>query len=645
MNKKKRTDAQKASLDDVPESMRPGHTPYWPSKRDTAIEPMERTLAYMAKDGTIHAETGETWERPLSWEVFKQLLFAENLQLFTGPLQIWLDDWWDCITAEIEDEEPTKERKRELLESGRDSWNELNYSPTSGGVVSVSVSMYALDSTGKRFCWQKRHVVQSSAWAGAEPSGNLLSDLRQLFTLLGTGTVSTPGSCGAKSMYSLWREHPDGTMKRHHRPTSECLSDILEYAVGSIKDSWRPDEVFTHAYELDRTNGFAAECRRLPADTVRGPLVGRQARCLLGQSGTQDGGIACFTWFGHCAVRIAEPGLPPGDVAPFVVRTRVDTAEWVLANGQGSGELKAPTEPGVYDVWLWKEEADEIERRRTEENAPMEVLSVDKAWYWQDSTEQLAEWAERMDQFRRQGLDSYGKRVSDLVKVCIVSGIGRLGMAPFGYRVVTERGEGDTELLDNGVTGTPLYLRVRAADSGAPKHWHAYILAMQNLKTLKVYHEAYTANLEPIGVNVDGVQMLHDPRRAGMGVEREAAAIGDWKINDYADYFAMPAPGVLITPTKIKTPGITKGRQRLLLHGLDPSQDDGSKGIHKARDAFARQMHALSGRPSVEACERLRQWFRRVDTLGREERWKQFEEGGGWRRIQALEGKMRKGQA
>jgi hypothetical protein len=492
--------------------------------------PTERTLALVDKDGRLITEHGEIF-LPRTWQEQVDCIFQQNLQVFVGgviaAMQDWLDDMFDDMAVD---------GRRE-----RGQWSELKWSETRCELSSVRIHKMWPNRNGT-LCWQVRNLTVCSCWARGIDE-NLLPDLRKLFVLLDTGVYATPGSTGQATIKRLWAGERPGTFKtgfeRHYRPSLQLIGALQKHAIGSRREAYRPREIFDEAYELDACNGYASQTGELPA--------GHETYYKCGDSDLwRDPRGDLFTWCGHCWISIYDSGLAPNDVAPFAVRDEYGKLHW-------------PTAPGTYQAWLWSFEAEEL-RRREAEGEPIRLLGVEEAWAWTDSTKQLAEWQVYMDQKRREA-KAESKELSDLVKLCIVAGIGAFGMPYEFLNISAEEREGSIPLDGPDLGNRDLFITREFHDSGTPKHWQSYILAKMNFRIYQELRRCYLADIPVIAVNVDGVIC---GKRPYWGSDPEIVKIGEFKIKKMGTWISCPGPGMVLDPDnqRIQVPGMSLPEKR-----------------------------------------------------------------------------------
>lgn len=585
-------------------------TPVWPKYVPTGTE---RTLWYQRSDGGWVNETDGEVHRADTAEAFCDLLFQSNGLAFCGAIETlpWFHEAIAGLSAQLSKAPDSACYRTDV------AVHPQNYTP-----ISITFTRRWPDKNGHKR-EQKRKVVATSVWS--MPCGpELIARLRWLFNVLECGAQATPGSAGSMTMQQEWGKHKGEQWPRHHRPPMPLIEALSEHAVGSRKETYAPDEVFQQAYEADMTNGFAAQADVLPAGTVS-TFGGTQAHhYLLPLVGNPEArqGAKIRHWWGKCYVRIWG-SLPPGDIAPFAVRDKDGELSWPTAESPDGG----------YWTYLWEFEADEIQRRFTEDGS-MQVISIEWAWCWETETTQLAGWADHMDQLRRAteygtlaGVDDphEKKNRAGLIKLCIVAGIGRLGMPYESLRVIpeAEAQPGDIELQSERIPDIGLYARKEFNDIGTPKHWHAFILSKMNYDIYCKIREQYLAGIRVLGCNVDGVQTLEAP--AGV-VEAAVAAMGQYKRKEYTGYFAMPAAGTIISLEAQKTPGLRADVRRQIASGKlfragerPPPQSRGELLAEQGKRLFLDEMHRLSKTAvsrreqrlakEVQECENLRQWY------------------------------------
>jgi hypothetical protein len=556
-------------------------------------KPIERTLAVMIADGRILTEHGE-YLSPQSYQELSDLVFGHNLQMWIGGVNAAMQDWWTELLADM-----TKEGRKE-----RGQWTELQWSDTRGELSAVRIHRKWPDVNGK-LCWQVRNLTVSSCWVRAiEPA--LLTDLRALFTLLETGVLPTPGQVGSATMKRVWKGTKPAEFQRHYRPPLVLIQQLEQHMIGSRREAFLPDEIFDEAYELDACNGYCAQAGELPCGY---PTYYKNGQTQLWTHPRGD----YFCWWGEAYVRIYDQGLAPGDIAPFAVRDEDGTLHW-------------PTGPGLYHTWLWSWEAEEI-RRRTSLGEPIECLGVGEAWAWSESTTQLAKWQKYMDAKRNEA-KLISNELAKLVKLCIVAGVGALGL-PYIYGMVSVEPTDGCVYLDGPdlPDQQSLYLTQEFKDVGTPKHWQAYILGRMNYRVYQEGRRCYEEGIRLAAINVDGL-ITGEP--CYWGSHPDYVKLGEFKLKKLGTWVACPGPGMVLDPDnqRIDIPGMSwdEKMRHMELYRIGerkiPRRGDKPPLNQWARQSWSKAAHSSAKRvleaagydelvAAHEAAERLRAYIRR----------------------------------
>lgn len=592
MPKKQATPEQQTEIEETPHGA--GHVTRWPAAAAIHQVARDARLAFMDSDGAIMAEDGEHWI-PQTWHELCELLGSANLLLLTGPIELALGEWIEDARAETEALGKVSGRYVRWL------WQRQT-SRLSG----VIVKMLLPSASGKRRRWQSRHIRCASSWAARTPSLALLRDIRHICDELGQPAAPSPGTLGASAMLAIWRDRDDAG--RHSRPPLPLLASLIQHSPGGFKFTGDPAGVYEDAYELDRRNGYAAECRTLPAGTPHGPYQGPYAseiatRPALG-AGALLGSHRCRSWFGRLTLEIMAPGIPLGDLPPFLIESPLD------------GSLIAPTAPGVYTSWCWQFEAEAITQRASE-GAPLRILAANDLWCWPAETQELWPWQELMDQARAHFERRGEPHRAQLVKAAIVAGIGRLGMPYLDTDVLADDDGSDdgepeegTQLVISDLTPNLTWrLRSRFNDHGAPLHWHRYILARQNASILAAWHREWVAGRQPLAVNIDGLYTALPP--VG-GVAPADADTGDYRRRDCGGYFASPAAGVILTGRGgAKTPGVTPEQQQRIARAARRAWHGKRQDSRTAVSLEVGPVDQWAGHPNarIRTLEAIRRWY------------------------------------
>lgn len=540
------------------------HTPVWPHIQQTYSE---RVLAYLDVDGTVYSEplAGLVPEKPETWQALSDLLYSWDSLIWCYDLVSALIDSMPCILAE---DYATREQR---AERGK-QWCEL-FLGDDDNVVMVTVHRLV----GRR--WRMRHFANAAAWGQGVPSHpreipSWLGHLRWLFDTLGAGIHPTPGSTGVHTMQHGWREHED--WRPHHRPPLHAVKALHAHGIGGRIEVYQQRRTFDVAFELDMHNAYCAFAGQVP-DGVPSyiperPYDGRKSLAwrLLWPPHAPE--LDNVTWFAHCAVAIRED-LPPGDILPFAVRSPTPN---------DPHRLLWPTAKGMYECWLWREEAEALHARMLAGD-PVELCEIDEAFIWHKWTDHLAPWASRMDSIRESAPSKPHER---LVKACMVAGIGRLAM-PYERRSLVH----DDDWLAGDVDWTPPWapencwnVRTRFEDSGLPAAWPVYIWMRTNLAIYEAARAEHAVGNQLIAMHVDALIVTRRPQ-AGRARFKLPAAMGEFRVSVHTPFRAT-APGVLLSPQKFRAAGIPKKRQALLRMGEHEKPLENYEGHERTRREF-----------------------------------------------------------
>jgi hypothetical protein len=521
------------------------HTPAWPPV--SRAEPA-RSLVYVGTAGvwfqedTDGAPGGQV--RPPDFMTACDLLFEWDAIAWVAPdicggLRAWLPDLLTQTMA-TRDARPHQQ------------WCELIVMPDGGAVMATVHRLI-------RHHWCARHFVSASVTgrergqplAVAEDIRQWLRDQREIVTLLGVGTHPTPGGAGEHAMFQGWREHPD--WPRQHRPCLPCVADLQRHGIGGRIETYAFRETFPAAWGVDLNGAYPSAAVRVPAGTARRiPESGRwhagptpAERLLMPLDAPPQ---PCATWFCRCLVRISADR--PAGSFPFALRAPT-TGE--------PDRILWPTEAGVYDTWLWREEAEAIHQCELAGD-PISVAAMDGGWLWEDFTDHLAPWAHAMDRARDHASNA---AVRGGVKLATVAAIGRLKMA-YSRSVLVHDSEarpGDTPWAPPGEIETAWYVRTTFHDRGTPLHWSVYIYMATNLRIWRMACEERARGRRVIAVLTDCIitDARPDPRHwqwsRGLGTAKR----------QYYGLTRVCGPEWILSPGQLRTPGLTAERRERLM--------------------------------------------------------------------------------
>lgn len=367
-------------------------------------------------------------------------------------------------------------------------------------------------------------------WIGAAKSWGypvadlaFLADLTALFAHVGQGTATTPGALGQAVMRA---EHKAAGWLKVSRPPGDCRRDLLAYGIGGRVDTPGLGVRTETAYEEDMRNAYAAAAR-LPLP------VGTASRVPRGVDLTTSDLFA--TWFCRCTVYLPET-LP---ISPILYR---DGPTVHQANAAGWYGL-----PNQLPIWLWKHEADAARRAGA-------IVTTIGGWGWQQAEPMLQSWAERMHA-RRQ--DAPTVDVRNLVKMSIVSAIGRHGMHPVDYRLVAEA-EADANAIPLLLGGrgpiSSLYVQpLPDPDAASLTMWSSFIVSTVRLWIYQRMVEHQGAGNTVLASNYDAI-ILANPTTLPLDPEQ----LGGWRQQALSHVF-IPQPRWLESDQKTRRPGVGVG--------------------------------------------------------------------------------------
>jgi hypothetical protein len=310
------------------------------------------------------------------------------------------------------------------------------------------------------------------AWVA--PCDDLVPEtLRKLVELgeyLGTGIHRTPASFGYQTMV---REYFAANKRRQPAPCSALRQALLDHSLGGRVDTPALGEYLETAWEEDMRSAYpTAAGGSLP--------VGRACR-MIGEEAQYQ------TWFAECEV---------------VLVNRLAWSPLLMRGELGNRQV---SEPGIYTLWLWKEEADEARELGIS-------VVVRSGWGWEKTEAVLAAWVDVMGSVRECALTD---ELRQAVKASVVGAIGRHGMAPLSYHLVPN--------AKATVESRP-YLR-RSADpitdysieatedtmSNALTHWHSYITMQVRLRLFRRILLHIASGNRVLATDYDAIRLEREP--------------------------------------------------------------------------------------------------------------------------------------
>lgn len=503
--------------------MRDGDVPTWPPR--TSVRQKPRRLGYLDGSHRLHVE-GERGSRPVeSWPALKAAVWHGDLAVWTaGGLDAALRDWLPQIFAEVRAGGGAGEEWVEPWIGGEDS--------TTGDELIVLCLCLGVNSRIHKI----RTLAPAGVWGMGDPRGKheidgWLARLRWLFDALGAGVHATPGSTGEHAMWPAF-----GTERRIKRPTLRGVEALDRYAIGGRIQTYERRQTFDVAYEIDLHNAYAAMATHVPAGPCHVVSEDGMANRLLLPATRVDGPWA--TWFAEAVIEITAP-VDHRDLLPLAIRHPVPddphAIEWLWRPG------------GLQRVWLWREDVAHLERRITE-GAPVRLVTLGEALVWPSWSQALTPWVDQLDGLRA-GARSPAR--AQLVKLCIVAGIGRLAIPYSRRRLVPEceAEAGDRRWMPAAMPESTWRIHVEQEDRGTPMQVPAFIWSAVNRRIVETAHAEYRRDNPAIFSLTDCLGFAKRPREYSY-----APATGEYGIRVHAPLTTLAA-GVLLSPQKPRSVG------------------------------------------------------------------------------------------
>lgn len=390
-----------------------------------------------------------------------------------------------------------------------------------------------------------RWLVCSSQFEYAVPSLDMLTELRRLFDHAGVGTLNSFGSVGSAVMRRAWKgafgtpkytQDDDGTRTlvdagwlahRHQRPPSFACADFYAHSTGARSELLTTLQEFSSLIEIDEKNSYLDKLRELP--------TGRTVRFLWGK-------VKNFAaWVGHCVITIKEKlnyGIFPFRASP-------------------DEPTRYPTEPGSYSTWAGNRTIDLCLREGCD-------VAIHDGWGWYALSQEPGAIVELASLLRDSAPD---RRTEDLFKICIVAGIGCLGMRPEYYELVEKKLDATDRpaLTDDGFQSTQYIHKIQDTRPASMPHWMQYALEGCRLKLYEMARPfveaefAVATNTDAVYVRPEAQPMIDLMQIKKKSDRRETGDEGYRPIHPRPghDTVVVPYPRGLISQEKTTLPGTT----------------------------------------------------------------------------------------
>lgn len=404
------------------------------------------------------------------------------------------------------------------LESARVDYKAKIYCTAQG--IPTALQLHGIYN--KHHC--TRWIITSAAWQQKTPSLALLRRLRMLFDHCSVGTANTPAGLGMalqkRAFYETYGE--EWVAHRHPLPPQRCVEDLRALSTGARSDLLvETTATFDVVHELDMKNGYAASFIEQPT----GPTIGHDGRFLE----------PFATYVAWCNVLIVDPLI----LGCFPVRVPTGK-EW---------KVDYPTEKGLYECFLWKEEIELVKKYGC-------LVDVGPGWGWLTMTRDNARFAELMTYLR----DTAPDEIADWIKLAIVASIGRHGSSWLSTTLLPEgeQSPGDLEASFNGLAYDWYVHEAMEKIPETMQHWFSYCLMKCRLE-LYTYALPFAERGELLATNTDAVFVKESADVSSVLDKLDAvgAPAGTWRKTKLSQV-SFPALRHIISQEKVRRPGVPR---------------------------------------------------------------------------------------
>jgi hypothetical protein len=314
---------------------------------------------------------------------------------------------------------------------------------------------------------ESRWITTCDVWDEV-PEVEVLERMWDLYEHAQVGFAPTPSSTGNKTMLKVWETA--NHKKKQTAPSLACENFLHANSVGGRV--WYQLGQYDRAIHLDEKMAYVSQFWLGPGGTA--------VRVVNGSVN----GLA--TYFCKCKV-IIHRELALG---PFPMKTQRDHKVKVVY----------PTLPGVYDVYLWKEEVALCTQAGC-------TVQIEHGFGWKHFTTCNLPWCQHAFGLRET---AHPKHVKTKTKSLAVAGIGHHGMKRERYYLVDESRKDKTDIPVLNDYGEPLeyYVHKEIDNSRAYMvHWNKYT----EMKTrVSVYEFALPFAIQGrlVSIDFDSIMIL-----------------------------------------------------------------------------------------------------------------------------------------
>lgn len=287
---------------------------------------------------------------------------------------------------------------------------------------------------------------------------------------LGTGCYRSMAGFGYHLMST---DYFASTPYRQSAPNIALRTDLLDNAIGGRVDTPALGEYLEIAYEEDLRSAYPnAAAKALPRGTATGIV-------------DEDGPWA--TWFARCQVTVPMYLV----WSPILVRGPLSNEQLVR--------------PGIYETWLWKEEADEARKLGI-------AVGIQTGWAWERVAPLLAPWVDHMQQLREKAPTP---EIAQMVKGSTVGAIGRHGMSPYTYTLLpnTRASVKDQPYIRQTMDPVTDYSIHKSYDTkaNALTYWHSYITMTVRLALYRQIISETIGGNRVLATDYDAIRLERPP--------------------------------------------------------------------------------------------------------------------------------------
>lgn len=368
----------------------------------------------------------------------------------------------------------------------------------------------------------KRWLVRSQVW-NDDATPQFTESLHNTFGYIGTGVKPSPSSVGRETMRKVWK---DNRLGRYTNVSIACEDYLHDNCLGGIAVTPGIFRFTDEAILLDMKSAYPKHLRKLPCGAASYYVDGSYLQYEL-------------IWFAKCIVTIPRT-LPLG---PFPVRQ--------LVPSHPVEKIQYPTDPGVYETYLWSFQAEDCKRA----GCTVDVIS---GYGWRSVTDDPQQWVDYMYELRQSApSDDIMRHTKHITNATI----GSMGMGRLLHVLTTEYTDGDKVCFNE--EGLPIELFVHpkyVGDSSLMPHWMYANIAYTNSA---VYNFALPFAIEGrlLMIDYDSIIVsgsvdtsLYHEKRSSAG---NAAPIGSWLYTILHNCY-IPAARSYESDEEMKRPGVKR---------------------------------------------------------------------------------------